>query len=518
MTDSRLFGAPALLKLNRRGLFKGGAALAATTMLGSRAFAQTPVMGGTLRLSYPNPIDSLDPFATLTVAGQQLAAGVFDKLIQIAPDGFTATPNLATSWAAEKDGEEWVFQLREGVKFHDGRAFTSADVVATVERALDKARAGRAYGSFGPLAEIRAEGDHAVRFVLLQRFAQLPFALGSRWSSILPADRVDTIATDLIGTGPFKLKDHRPGTSTTLERNPDYWREGAPYLDEVAVVSIAESIAQQAAIRGGLIDVLNQMGVETYMSLRNADGIVAKSQPTSNYQVLFTLANKEPFTDVRVREAFKYLIDRKGLLASALLGQGTIGNDVPLLPTDPMIPELEQNDQDLPRAKALLDAAGVKELTITCWTSSERPPSPKMALALQDGASKIGVKINVTDIPYTQYVSDVSRKEPLYTAQWAAQYSDYDRLYRNYHSNGGSNYSGVETVPGLDSLIEDIIAEVDDAKRKANMAKALGMIHKGSDRVIPYFQNQFSAVSEKVQNYTPPVSDVVDLRDIWIAE
>lgn len=504
--------------LTRRRVLQGAAVTTGGLMLLGRraAFAQTPVSGGTLRLSYPNPVDQLDPLATLSTGGQQFAAAIFDKLTEIGPDGFEVIPGLAISWAPEKNGQEWVFELRQGVKFHDGRDFTSEDVVATVERTLDKARAGRGYGAYGPLKEIRSEGPFRVRFVLTQPFAQLPYSCGQRWSSILPADRVDSIGENPVGTGPFKLKDHQPGSTSTVVRNENYWMEGRPYVDEVIFVQVTESVGQQAALRSGTVDVLNQIGVETYLSLRNADGINAFSVPTPKYQVLFLQANKDPFTNMKAREAFRYIIDRKGLLSAALLGEGVIGNDVPLLPDDPMIPQLSQNDQDLEKARALLAEAGIQDLTLDLWTTSERPPAPKMALAVQEGAAKIGVKINIRDIPFTQYAADVARKEPIYTSQWSGYYSDFERLYKPYHSNGGSNYSGMETVPGLDALLEDIIAEVDDAKRKEYMANALEKIHIGSDRVIPYFQNLFGATSTRVGGYSPPLQGLSDLRHIWV--
>ena len=509
----------ARLGLTRRNVLQGTAALGGAMILGGRgAFAQTPQKGGTLRLCYPNPVDQLDPLATLSTGGQQFAAAIFDKLTDIGPDGFEVIPRLATSWSPENNGQEWVFELRQGVKFHDGSEFSSKDVVATVERTLDKARGARGYGTYGPLKEIRSEGTHRVRFVLTQPFAELPYSCGQRWASIMPAAGVDTMGEHPIGTGPFKLKDHQPGSTTTVARNEDYWMDGHPYVDEVVFVQIAESVAQQAALRGGSVDVLNQIGVETYLSLRNAPNISAFSEPTPKYQVLFLQANKDPFTNVKAREAFRYLIDRKGLVAAALLGEGVIGNDMPLLPTDPMIPELPQNDQDLDKAKRLLHEAGIENLTLDLWTTSERPPAPKMALAVQEGAAKIGVRINIHDIPFTQYASEVSRKEPIYTSQWSGYYSNFERLYKPYHSAGGSNYSAMETVPGLDAVLEDIIAEVDTTKRKEMIGKACSMIHTGSDRVIPYFQNLFGATTARVQGYTPPLQGLSDLRTIWLQQ
>ena len=484
----------------------------AATMPAARAQARR---GGTLRMAYPNPVDKIDPHATLSVAGQQLANSIFDNLTDLDAKG-TLTPRLATEWTPEKGGEEWVFKLREGVKFHHGKEFTSEDVVATVEHTMDKAVAGPSLGTFGPIKEVKAEGPHQVRFILTQRFGQLPTAFASRWARIVPADRVGKMADGPVGTGPFLFKDHQPGATTTVVRNENYWMKDKPYLDGIQYMQLAESVAQQAALRGGSVDVVNQISSEAYFSLRNIDGIVAYSEPTARYQILFLQANMAPFDNVKLRQAFRFIIDRKALLQSALLGQGVIGNDTPLLPTDPMYPaDLPQNDQDLAKAQAMLKEAGVENLALTAWTTSERPPAPKMLLALQEPAARLGIKIDIRDVPFTEYSANVARKQSMYTTQWTGYYTDYERLYKSFHSKGGSNYSAVETAPGLDALLEDIIAEVDDAKRKELMAKALPLIHSSSDRIIPYFQNFFGATVNKLKGYTPPQSDLIDVRELW---
>src|SRR5690606_14488111 len=134
--------------------------------------------------------------------------------------------------------------------------------------------------------------------------------------------------------------------------------------------------------------------------------------------------------NVKRRQAFRFLIDRKALLQSALLGQGVIGNDVPLLPTDPMYPaDLPQNDQDLAKAQALLKEAGVENLALTAFTTSERPPAPKMVLAIQEPAARLGIQIEIRDVPFTEYSANVARKQSMYTTQWTGYYTDYERLY-----------------------------------------------------------------------------------------
>jgi peptide/nickel transport system substrate-binding protein len=503
-------------QLTRRSTLAGLGTAALLRAGPAAAQATQPRHGGIFRMAYSAAPDTLDPQATLNISTQQYSTMVFDNLTSLDAQN-QPLPSLALQWAPEKHAQEWVFELRQGVHFHHGTEFTSADVVATIDRAYDKALALNATGAFGPLQQARAEGRYTVRLVLTQPFGELPVTLANRWARILPKDRMDQLKTAPSGTGPFRLTDFQPGASLTLARNADYWMTGRPYLDGAKLVVIRESMAQQAALRSGDVDFISSIPAETFLALRRARGIRAYSTTTGVYQPVMLQANLAPFDNPKVREAFRFILDRNALIESALFGQGKLGNDVPLPPGNPYLSQLPQNAQDLGRARKLLAEAGTGPLTLDFWCSSERPPTPKVALAMKDAAAKIGISINVHDIPYTEYVADVARKKQLYTANWSGSPTLYESLYLVFFSKARLNYSGVETVPGLDRLLEDIIAEVDVAKRKQLVAQALDKIHDGSDRVIPYFMNYIGATSDKVQGFVPPQYDMVDVRPIWLS-
>jgi peptide/nickel transport system substrate-binding protein len=495
-------------------------ALGGAALLGARAAraqdAGPPRQGGVFRMAYSAAPDTLDPQATLTITTQQYSSMVFDNLTAL-DAASQALPSLALSWTPEKGGQEWVFDLRQGVRFHHGTEFTAEDVVATIERADDKALGLNAGGSFGPVKSVQAEGKYRVRLVLTQPFGELPVALANRWCRIVPKDRIDKLKTEPSGTGPFRLTDFQPGASVTMTRNPDYWMTGRPYLDGAKLVVIREAVAQQAALRSGDVDFVNAISAETFLVLRGARGVRTQAAVTGVYQPVMLQSNIPPFDNPKMREAFRFILDRKALIAAGLFGQGKMGNDMPLPPGNPYLIDLPQHDQDLDRARRLVADAGVQDLTLDFWCSSERPPTPKVALAMKDAAAKIGITINVRDIPYTEYAANVARKKSLYTANWSGSPTLYESLYVVFHSGARMNYSSVETSPGLDRMLEDIIAEVDLGRRKQLVAKVLGQIHETSDRVVPYFQNYLGAVGEKVQGFVPPQYDMVDVRPIWLS-
>jgi peptide/nickel transport system substrate-binding protein len=506
------------LILPRRGLLQA-AALGGAGMLApraARAQALTPRRGGTLRFCRPDPPDMLDPQQTNSFSGMEYGQMVYDNLV-ILDDKAQPKPQLALSWTPENHGQEWVVTLREGVTFHDGSAFTSANVVATVERSLDRARAGAGFGAFGPVKSVQAEGDYKVRIVMTMPFGEFPVVLAYRACRILPVKGIDNLRETPNGTGPFIFKDFQPGSSITVERNPKYWDAENIHLDGVRMVFIREAVAMQAALRAGQVDLITQIPLETYLVMRNLKGFKAYSAVTGDYHSIQTMANFAPFDNPKVREAFRYIPDRKAIVDSVLFGQGAVGNDVTLPPGDFYLPDLPQFAQDLPRARKILDDAGVGPISIDFYTTSDRPPAPKMVLAFSEAAAKIGVTLRVRDIPYTESAANVTRKMPLYTSYFSGSATLYDALYKIHHSKGIYNYSGVEVAPGLDGKLDAMISEVDTMKRKAIAAEVATLLHEHNDRMVPYFRNYVGVTSDKVQGFVPPRYGTIETRSIWLS-
>jgi peptide/nickel transport system substrate-binding protein len=499
-----------------RRRFIGGAALSGLAF-GHRAFAaDEPVKGGKLTMAYTAPVDSLDPRVTYAIAGQQVSGAIFDNLVF--DNNGKLEPQLAIAWQAENGAREWVFMLREGVKFHDGRELTSEDVAATLNLCFDKAKGRLLFNALGPLKSVTTEGRSKIRLTFTQPFSEAPAAVSARWMRIMPANNLETMGERPIGTGPFMFKDFQPGSSATIVRNPNYWIPERPYLDEITIVGIADSVTQQAAIRSGNVQVLNTIPTETFLSLRHARGLVGTSEAGAKFHCLLTQLNMPPFDNQKVREAFRYMIDRPALVAAALLGQGVVANDYPFLPTDAYAPpDAPAHIQDLKKARALLDEAGHGEMKLDMWTMSERPPSPKIALSLKEAAAKIGVTINVIDVPYTEYAANIVRKKGLYTTgTFASGVNLFSNIYSLYHSTGTVNYSGMESGPGTDAKLEELMATTDTAKRITMMREINETIAAYSEKAIPYFMNTSVVMSDRVQGFAFPRYDLIDLGRVWM--
>src|SRR6267378_3979696 len=227
--------------MNRKSRTVGAIAAVLIAMAGGPVLAQK--QGGVLRLSHFDSPASMSILEESTRAALQPMMHVFNNLVMYKQDVpqnslQSIVPDLATGWTWNEEGTELTLPLRQGVKWHDGKPFTAADVRCTFEllqgTAKEKLRINPRKSWFNNLSEVTTKGDHEVTFHLKQPQASFLAMLATGWTPIYPC-HVSPAPMRLhpIGTGPFKFVEFRPNQSITVSRNPDYWKPGRPYLDGI---------------------------------------------------------------------------------------------------------------------------------------------------------------------------------------------------------------------------------------------------------------------------------------------
>jgi peptide/nickel transport system substrate-binding protein len=225
----------------------------------------------------------------------------------------------------------------------------------------------------------------------------------------------------------------------------------------------------------------------------------------------------EPFTKPEARQAMRFILEREPMVKSFLFGLGSVGNDHPIVSSSPYYTQKPLNTRDIEKVKGLLAQAGVQTpWNIELWTSSERPPSQKMAVAFKELAEPAGIIVEVKDVPQAVYAADVSRKKPLYTVNRFGRATLYEQVYLWFHGKAGFNYSQVSLSEKMDTLLDQMAAETDTAKRKEIVSQVIDEMQVSGHHVIPYFLNYNSALSDKVQGYWPSPNLWVDVRETWI--
>jgi peptide/nickel transport system substrate-binding protein len=290
-------------------------------LLASVAVAAGAAAQGTIRVALGTTLTQLDPAKT-TVGDEYIYVHlVFNGLTRIERD-LTVKPDLAESWKASEDLKTWTFNLRKDVKFHHGRMLDADDVVFTMKRILDASTGSRARANIAMVEKVEAVDSSTVQFTLNIPYAGFQDIFGERQMRILPKDKIDTISTAPVGTGPFKFKSWSPGDRMELEKNADYFEKGLPKADAVSLRIIPEPAARLASLGSGAVDILWSMPYEAVDKFKNHASIRVDSVATASWDGVILNNERPPFNDVRVRQALALTLDKEALVELALFGQG----------------------------------------------------------------------------------------------------------------------------------------------------------------------------------------------------
>ncbi|MFB7113164.1 ABC transporter substrate-binding protein [Streptomyces sp. NPDC056291] len=429
-TSARSVGA-----VSRRNLLRGSAALGVILVSGGLAAcgrqpvttaggpSGPPQRGGHLRVGMvgAGKNESFNPaLATSALINVARCCAVFDCLLSITPSG-ELKPMLATSWSTDAAAQTWTFQLRPGVRWHDGAAFTADDVIYSLRW---MARPGNGLGPYiatVDLKHVKKTGPYTVVIPLKQANPLFPYSLTMAW--IIKNKTTDF--TKPIGTGPFVFGSLALGEQSTSRRNPDYWDTGKPYVDKLTIYSLPDDTARLNALLAGQIDIMAQVPAAQARTQLYGDVRLIRS-PGTTAQCFYMAVDHPPFDDVRVRQALRLVVDRQHLVDVALLGYGSVANDLygkGLLYYDDSLPQRVRNVR---KAKALLAEAGHGAgLTLDLQTSTVAPGMVEAATLFQQQAKDANVTINVTQVDPTSYF-DPTRgylKMPFAQSFWQGFYT-----------------------------------------------------------------------------------------------
>lgn len=316
----------------------------------------TPQAGGVLNVSQGAEILSLDPAVAVDAPSINAISQIMEPLYLADPEG-QIEPHLALAAETSKDQLTWTIELREGVKFSDGKPMTAEDVVFSLGAAKKSA-------NWAPLFEafkvVKATSPSTVTIELTQPVPAMEALLSSYATVIVPTNyggvSQEEFAEAPVGTGPFTLGTWRKGESLTLDKNPGYWEQGRPYLDKVVLSTVPDDTGRVSQLRGGQLDVIAAPPYSQLAGLESSPDL-AVAQSTPAFSRYFQVnAEDDLFGDVRVREAIDLAIDREGIVQSALAGNGEVGGAF-LSPAIPYHDEAIATTRDVEKAKELLAEA-----------------------------------------------------------------------------------------------------------------------------------------------------------------
>src|SRR5215510_10549026 len=380
-------------------------AVVASLLLLPAAWAQQPKPGGTLRVAWEADVTGLDPHLSPGIQAYFVVGNLFNSLLTIDAE-LNYVPELAESWDVLEDGKVYVFHLRKGVKFHDGTDFDAEVVRWNFQRIVDPEEKAIDVPFYSIVEAVEVVDAHTVKFILNHPSATLLPVMAANRAGFLqmsPASYKqwgkENVRLHPVGTGPFKLARWEQNQIIVLEKNPDYFKPGLPYLDRIEFKIMKDGITRATALRAGEVDFVNYVPKELVERLSKEPKIrVVQGPDTQNVNISFN-NGKKPFDDVRVRLALGgYGIDRHVIAKTALLGFGKpLWSFVPPGGKD-HIDFAEEFPYNPQKAKALLKEAGFDDknpLKYTIMTHSAEPSLPTVATIMKTQMAKIGVEVTI---------------------------------------------------------------------------------------------------------------------------
>ena len=415
---------------------------------------------------------NLDPRVGLDSQSERIDELLFDALLR-RDEHFNLKPGLAERWEAA-DPLTYVFHLRAGVRFHDGRPLTSRDVKWTIDSLLQGKIHSTKANTYKFVASVETPDDLTVVFRMKEPSATLPWNLSEGAIGIVPFGSGSEMTEKPIGSGPFRFVSAAQDQDLVIERNNDYW-DSKPKLQRVRFLVVPDATTRALELRKGSADVAsNAFSADMLATLANDKSLEVERAPGSVYAYLAFNLRDPILKDIRVRQALAFAIDRNPMIESLSRGQ--------VRPADSILPpqswaytnDVAHYDHNPERARQLLEEAGYPlrngvRFSLTMKTSTEES-TRLMAAVLQQQLAAVGIALEIRTFEFATFYADVTKGAfQFYSLRWIGGNQDPDIFEALFHSSkfppNGANRSFYSN-PRVDALIEEGHRTLDLARRK----------------------------------------------------
>jgi peptide/nickel transport system substrate-binding protein len=506
-------------------LVAGGPALAACSSSASSgsgaAATSSPRHGGVLRagLTGGGSTDTLDPHRWISNVDASRVYQLFESLTAF-DEKAQPQLQLAEEIESNKDATLWTVRVKSGITFHNGKPLGADDVIYTYQRITNPKNP--TLGTAG-LQAVNVAGMKKLDSRTVQIPCHYPYSgffslQACQLYFIVP---VGFDVKNPVGTGPFKYKSFNPGVQSVFTKYDNYWQPGLPYLDEVIISDYADESSQINGLLSGQLGVVDSLSGSSIQSVESGGGNIQIANG-GGYAPFTMRTDVAPFNDVRVRQAFRLLVDREQMRDTVFDGHGLIGNDL-FAPFDPLFASLPQRQADVEQAKFLLKKAGHEGLNVTLITADLTGGSISAATVFAQQAKAAGVTVHLQQIPVSTFFGPNYLRWPFAQDVWG--YFTYilnvqEALLPPPYST--FNECHVDYEP-FNKLYKQLISTTDSTTAKQIAHEMQLMEYEGyaSGYIIPYFPPAIDGYGKNVHGLQPsltgfPLGDF-NFRTIWMS-
>jgi peptide/nickel transport system substrate-binding protein len=455
--------------------------------------------------------DQLDPHLTSAYASFQVLENVYDTLVVPNAETLEMEASLATDWETSDDNLTWTFSLQEGVTFHDGSDFTSADVVYSYERIIDE---GANAFRFANVESVEAPDDLTVVIELAEPTPNLLANIGGfKGMAIIPEGAAEDLdlATEANGTGPFQLVE-LSADGVLLEANADHW-DGAPSVDAVQFRFISEPTTALTELQTGGIDWTDNIPPQQIESLSGDGDLVLETVPSSDYWYWTANFAVEPFGDPLVREALAFAIDREAITQAATFGAGT-ANQTAIPESSFWYSDYSPYTYDPDRAQDLLDEAGVDGLSMNLMVTDEFPETVTAAEVIAANLADVGISVEIQTETFGTWLDRQAEGDfDALMLGWLGNLDPFDFYHGQHLSDGGFNSQGYVNEE-VDALLIEASSTTDEDERKALYDEAVEMIVDDGSYWFLYHPDVVQAWTPELEGYRIRADRAIDFSTV----
>ncbi|MFD2442692.1 ABC transporter substrate-binding protein [Bacillus sp. CGMCC 1.16607] len=446
-------------------------------------------VGGKLVMTSFSDAVRLIPYTTSDSASGRIQAMVFDALLNLDQQG-NPVPSLATKWSFNKATQTYTFELRKGVKWHDGKPFTADDVVFSYNTFMNPKSINSYISNFKAIGEVKKVDPYKVTIKLKEPnalivsriFAASPIIAKHQFPKGVEDFNNNTkVHRNPIGTGAFKFKEWKTDERIVVVANKDYW-DGRPYMDEVVTRILPDANVEAINLIKGDVDWVEALTASTVAQVAKDKDLKITKWDYGQFDFVGFNAEKAPFNDKDVRLALTYGLDRQSIVSKLMLGKAYVASG----PFHPKIPQYNKAVKPLPfdqkKAAELLDKAGWKmeggvrqkggkKMEFDFYFNNGNKVREKIGLLAQQNWGKLGVKVNVRGLEWSIFLDRYAAGE---LDTFALGWGGYDGNVEHrgfFHSDGipksggvGNNRNRIND-PKINKWLDDYLKEEDRNKR-----------------------------------------------------
>ncbi len=481
-----------------------------------------------LVIGMSSDVATIDPAVTMDNSSWKIIHSAYERLVDYDGSSTNIKPGVAKEWEVSEDGKTWTFQLEDGHAFSDGTPVNAEAVKACFGRTLKIAN-GPA-GVYSMVSEIRADDPLTVTFVLSENFPPFLSTLAANYGNIVNPKYVEHekdgdhgqnyLAGNTMGSGPYQLTEWKAGDYIKLEKNPHSKAETS--IKTVRFKVVGDSSVQRLQLEKGEIDIAEGIPVDQMDAVKSKDNVALVQEPSllAGYVYINSSKGNEALQDVKVRQALNYAIDYDSLMDAVQQGFATrMHGPIP----DGIwghSKEVQHYNYDADKAKALLEEAGVKDLTLNLLYSDQKTWWETEALTIQSNLAEIGVDVKLQKLAYATSREKIDKGEfDLALGVWSPDFGDPFAFMNYWYDSKNFGLAGNRAFyknSEVDELLVKAATNNEQGEREAIYKEIQDIVIEEAPYILLYQKDFILPVSKDVKGfvYNPMLEGIYNLADM----